>query len=124
LGVDFVKALSEEVAKCDVLLAIIGPGWLESRDEDGRRHLDNERDFVRIEIAAALKRDIPVIPILIDGTRVPNADQLSDDLKPLALRNGLNARHDSFPSDINRLITELKEIMGKSDAKPSMRPGI
>jgi TIR domain/Sulfatase-modifying factor enzyme 1 len=76
LGLDFVKVIDEEIAKCDVLLAIIGPGWLGARDEDGRRRLDNPHDFVRIEIAAALKRDIPVVPILVDGTPVPEARQL------------------------------------------------
>jgi hypothetical protein len=60
-GVNFVKVLEEEVAKCDELLAIIGPGWLDARDEDGNRRLENPHDYIRIEIAAALKRDIPVI---------------------------------------------------------------
>ena len=74
---------------------MIGPGWLDARDEKGNRRLENPDDFVRIEIGTALKRDIPVIPILPDGTRVPKADQLPDDLKELALRNGLNVRHGS-----------------------------
>ena len=95
LGTNFVKVLGEEVAKCDTLLAVIGPGWLDARDEKGNRRLENPDDFVRIEIGTALKRDIPVIPILPDGTRVPKADQLPDDLKELALRNGLNVRHAS-----------------------------
>jgi hypothetical protein len=119
LGVNFVKALDDEVAKCDVLLAIIGRGWLDARDKDGQRRLDNQHDYVRIEVAAALKRDIPVIPILIDGAQVPNADQLPDNLKDLALRNGLNVRHDSFHSDTARLIHSLKELFGRSGAPPS-----
>jgi hypothetical protein len=68
LGANFAKVLGEEVAKCDVLLAIIGPGWIDARDEDGRRRLENPHDFVRIEIATALKRVIPVIPVLLQGT--------------------------------------------------------
>src|SRR5262245_46730469 len=68
LGANFLKVIGEEVAKCDVLLAIIGPGWLDARDEKGIRRLDNPDDFVRIEIATALKRAIPVIPILLEGT--------------------------------------------------------
>ena len=74
LGVNFNKVLVEEVAKCDVLLAVIGPDWLDARDEKGHRRLDNPDDFVRIEIGTALKRGIPVIPILLQGTRVPKAD--------------------------------------------------
>ena len=78
LGTNFVKVLGEEVAKCDALLAMIGPGWLDARDENGNRRLENPDDFVRIEIGTALKRGIPVIPILLEGTRVPKADQLPD----------------------------------------------
>ena len=108
LGVNFSKVLVEEVAKCDVLLAVIGPGWLDAHDEKGHRRLDNPDDFVRIEIGTALKRGIPVIPILLEGTPVPKADQLPDDLKELALRNGLNVRHASFSDDMERLIRGLK----------------
>jgi hypothetical protein len=67
---------------------------------------------VRIEIAAALQREIPVVPILLDGTRVPKADQLPEDLKELALRNGLNVRHASFHTDLDKLIRELKRQVG------------
>ena len=95
-GADFIEVLRTEVAKCDVLLAIIGPHWLDARDENGNRRLDSEHDFVRVEIAAALARSIPVIPILLENTRVPKAEQLSDDLKGLVRRNGLDVRHASF----------------------------
>src|SRR5262245_55320403 len=95
LGANFVKVLRAEVAKCDALLAMIGPGWLDARDENGKRRLDNCDDFVRVEIGTALNRGIPVIPILLEGTRIPKADQLPDDLKELALRNGLDVRHAS-----------------------------
>jgi hypothetical protein len=108
LGANFAKVLDDEVAKCDLLLAIIGPGWLEARDEEGKRRLENPQDFVRIEIGTALKRGIPVIPVLLEGTRIPKADQLPDDLKELALRNGLNVRHASFSEDMERLIRGLK----------------
>jgi TIR domain len=115
LGVNFVKVLHEEVARCGVLLAVIGPNWLDVRDEDGTsRRLDNPTDFVRIEIAAALQREIPVIPILLDGTKVPKADQLPEELKELALRNGLSVRHASFHADLDKLIQELKRQVGAS----------
>jgi hypothetical protein len=112
LGINFVKVLREEVAQCGVLLAVIGPNWLDVRDEDGTRRLDNPTDFVRIKIAAALQREIRVIPILLDGTRVPKADQLPEDLKVLALRNGLNVHHSSFHSDLDKLVRELKQQVG------------
>src|SRR5712672_363266 len=59
LGRNFAKVLQEEVAKCSVLLAVIGREWLDARAEDGLRRLDSPNDFVRVEIAAALQRDIP-----------------------------------------------------------------
>jgi hypothetical protein len=92
LGVNFIKVLRDEVAKCDVLLALIGPNWLNVRDEEGNRRLDNPSDFLRIEIAAALQRDIPVIPILLVGARMPKASQLPKDLEELSARNGLDVR--------------------------------
>jgi TIR domain-containing protein len=108
LGVNFIKVLREEVARCDVLLAVIGPNWLNARDEEGNRRLDSPDDFLRIEIAAALQRDIPVIPILLDGAKVPKADQLPKDLQELAVRNALDVRHTSFHSDMDKLIRGLK----------------
>jgi hypothetical protein len=112
LGSDFPKVLSDEVNKCKVLLVVIGKHWLEARDADGNRRLDSENDFVRIEIATALQRGIPVIPILVDGAKIPQADELPEDLKGLATRNGLDVRHGSFHVDMNRLIDELKANLG------------
>jgi hypothetical protein len=108
LGVNFIKVLRDEVAKCDVLLALIGPNWLDARDEEGNRRLDNPNDFLRIEIATALQRDIPVIPLLLDGAKMPKADQLPQDLEELSVRNGLDVRHGSFRIDMDKLIGALK----------------
>ena len=121
LGVNFVKALHDEVAKCGVLLAVIGPDWLNVRDKDGKRRLDNPNDFVRVEIAAALQRDIPVIPILLEGTTVPSADQLPKDLQELSLRNGLDVRHASFHNDVDRLVQSLKGQLPEAAAKKRRR---
>jgi hypothetical protein len=114
LGMNFVKVLLEEVAKYGVLLAVIGPNWLDARDEDGNRRLDNPKDYLRIEIAVALQRDIPVIPILLDGARLPKADQLPKDLEELALRNGLEVRHMSFQYDMDRLDPGTQTTIGAS----------
>src|SRR5262245_47150282 len=118
LGTNFSKVLHEEVAKCGVLLAVIGPNWSDVRDEHGHRRLDDRNDFVRIEIAAALQRDIPVIPILLDGARIPKADQLPDDLKELSSRNGLDVRHASFHTDMDRLILGLKGKLDQASVAP------
>jgi hypothetical protein len=70
LGEDFVKAIETTVAKCDVLIALIGNNWLNSKDDHGGRRLDNPGDFVRMEVGAALKREIRVIPVLVDGALI------------------------------------------------------
>ena len=69
LGVDFVAHLSEEIQKCDVFLVVIGNEW------DAQR-LDDENDFVRTEIEAALQRDILIIPVLVDGAEMPQRAEL------------------------------------------------
>jgi hypothetical protein len=66
-GRDFVEVLTERVGRCDALVALIGKNWLASADKDNRRRLDDSSDFVRIEIEAALERNVPVIPVLVDG---------------------------------------------------------
>ena len=110
LGADFVQVLSEQIARCDVLLAIIGPRWLDARDEQGQRRLENPNDFVRIEIAEALKRGVAVIPILLEGTSLPKANQLPEDLRAMAHRQSLNVRHASFVKDMERLVARLKRV--------------
>jgi TIR domain len=112
LGVDFVKVINEEVAKCDVLLALIGRNWLDARNEAGERVLDNSDDFVRLEIAAALKRQIPVIPILVDGAKIPPANRLPEELQGLARRNALDLRNASFRADMDKLVVQLKTSKG------------
>jgi hypothetical protein len=107
-GTNLPEVLHEEVAKCGVLLAMIGPNWLDERDEHGNRRLDDPNDLVRIEIARALQRGIPVIPILLDSATIPKADQLPKDLKELASRLGMQIHHASFHDDMNRLIRALK----------------
>ena len=120
LGTNFSKVLHEEVAKCGVLLAVIGPNWLDARDEHGNRRLDDSNDFVRIEIAAALQRNVPVIPVLLEGARIPKATQLPEDLKELALRNGMEIRHASFQDDMSRLIRGLKGQADQAGAADSV----
>ena len=80
LGVDFADVIEENVGSCNVLIAVIGRRWISSH-EGGKRRLDNPDDFVRIEIATALKRNIRVIPVLVDGATMPPARELPNDFK-------------------------------------------
>lgn len=113
LGSDFVKVLREEVGGCQVLLALIGQNWIDARDSEGRRRLEEPDDFVRVEIATALARDIPVIPVLFDGASPPPTHRLPDNLKELAHRNGLQVRHETFHADLDKLVGALKEALDR-----------
>lgn len=107
-GADFVDIISERIAECDVLFALIGRDWLNAADpESGLRRLDDQNDFVRIEIASALARDIPVVPILLGGATMPRATDLPDDLKLLARRNASRVGRASFKSDMVGLMSGL-----------------
>jgi hypothetical protein len=113
-GRDFRKAIDESILKCSVLLAVVGRDWLESKNASGQRRLDDESDFVRLEIASALQRDIPVVPVLVRGARMPSADQLPADLRELAYRNAVELTHARWKSDVRVLIQALRPYMGGS----------
>ena len=117
-GLDFRKVIDHNVASCGVLLAVIGPGWLDAKDETGQRRLDNPMDFVRLETASALKRDIPVVPVLVRGARMPRADQLPPDLAELAYRNGLELTHARWDSDVEILVKALHRHIKDEAAAP------
>lgn len=113
-GLDFAKQLDVQVSQCQVLLAVIGPHWFEAHDQAGKRRLDNDKDYVRIELASALKRDIAVIPVLVDGAFMPPEERLSDDLKPLARRHALELRHTRFDADSDAIMHALEQLVPRS----------
>ncbi len=107
-GLDFINVIDAAVSKADVFIAVIGPAWLDAKDQTGKRRLDNPEDFVRLEIAAALRRDIRVIPLLFEGAQMPRSIDLPDDLKALSRRNAIEISHSRFHSDAQRLINSLE----------------
>jgi Caspase domain/TIR domain len=117
-GLNFVKQIDEQISKCDVVLAIIGPGWLNAVDDKGQRKIDKPRDYVRVELAAALKREIPVIPLLVNGTVMPSEDELPEELKSLPHRHSLELRHSRFSADSDAVIQAVGEIVPSRRAWP------
>src|SRR5208337_4093923 len=110
LGRDFRRILQDAVARCDVLLVVIGPRWLGETDAAGRRRVDNPGDWVRIEIETALERDIPVIPLLVDGASFPRGEDLPPSLQVLVYRHGTPVRPDpDFRPDMGRVIKALRK---------------
>lgn len=107
LGDDFVEAITRAVGSCDVVLVLIGDEWVTITDEQGRRRLDDPDDFVRLEIQAALTRNVRVIPILVDRATMPRAEELPESLVRLVRRQALEFSPARFEFDTSRLFKVL-----------------
>jgi hypothetical protein len=103
-GADFTRVLEDTLDRCDVMLAMIGPKWLDSGNA-GR--LRDPEDFVRLEIEKALDRNVLVIPVLVAGATMPSADALPEKLRGLALRQAFEIRDISFHEDADRLVAVI-----------------
>jgi hypothetical protein len=122
LGQDFRRVLAEKVGECDVLLALVGDGWLSAASTAGQRRLDDPTDYVRIEIESALRREIPVIPLLVGQAPVPPPDSLPPSLQDLAYRHGMHIRPDpDFRDDVQRLVRHLSKMTCASAREPEPR---
>src|SRR5512133_639827 len=110
-GEDFVERITRAGGSCDALLALIGPQWLTITNKKGQRRLDDPEDYVRLEIETALTREIRVIPILVDETQMPEADELPPSLAPLAHRNAVQINSRTF--DTQRLIATLRKTLAE-----------
>jgi hypothetical protein len=110
-GDNFETVIEEKISQCDVLLALIGERWLTSTGVNGSRRLDMAGDFVRLEIAKALKRGVRVIPVLVGGATMPHQDELPSDLRPLSFRQAMDLRDAHFHADAEQLIDELNKTV-------------
>ena len=111
-GADFIKAITGRLAEIDVVLVVIGPDWLEAR-QDGRRRLDDPADFVRLEIELALAAGKPLWPVLIGGAVMPAETALPPSLQPLARRQALTLADAAWKDDVDRLIAALRRQLGR-----------
>jgi hypothetical protein len=110
-GADFIRAIASEVGSCDLLIALIGPQWLAVDERLGRPRLHLHDDFVALEIRTALERGIHVIPVLVDEAKMPTARDLPDALRGLATRNAVRLDHETFGSDVGRLLSAVERIL-------------
>jgi hypothetical protein len=113
-GSDFRKAIDDNVAGCGVLLAMIGPNWATIANSSGQRRLEDENDFVRLEISSALKRNVAVIPVLVHEAKMPRPEELPDNLKDLAYRNSVEITHTRWNSDVQLLTNALRQYVASS----------
>jgi hypothetical protein len=108
VGMDFKAHLNSQLAECDVILVVIGSKWLRAKE---KARLNQPDDVLANEIAVALERNIPVIPVLVDGARIPNESDLPDALKPLASRHAVDVRNAYLESDAGVLIAKMCEAV-------------
>jgi hypothetical protein len=108
-GVEFETFIGEQVGSCRALIALIGPNWLTATDDAGRRRLDDAKDFVRTEIASALTRNVPVVPVLVAGAQMPRAEDLPEVLKPLSRRQAFTLTDTHWPADCKRLASIIEK---------------
>jgi hypothetical protein len=107
LGMDYLAHLERQIVNCTALLAVIGPRWLTISASTVRR-LDDPNDVVRSEITSALRFGIRVVPVLVEGGKMPDAALLPPDLVPLTRRQGVEVRQDPFfHDDVRRMILGL-----------------
>lgn len=106
-GTNFVRALERKLAACQVLIVVIGRSWLSiTKARDG----GEEPDHARIEVVTALRKGIPIIPVLVQGTRMPSRKELPEDIKPLADYNALEITEPDFRSDVRRLAEAIVQL--------------
>ena len=122
-GLEFDTVIEKAVSSCKVLIVVIGKQWLTAVDEKGTRRLENPNDFVRMEISAALKRNIRVIPVLVEGMTMPEmeAGDLPEDLKRLCKREALEISDNRWEFDTQRLVQVLEKDVPPVSKKTSWK---
>jgi TIR domain len=106
-GEDFPSVIERELAECEAAFVLIGPAWLTSVDAAGRRRLEDPDDFVRLEVEAALRRDVRVVPVLVRNATMPKAEALPSEMRRLSVRQAFALSSSHFLGDIDRLLDSI-----------------
>ena len=117
LGYDFRSEIDQTIKVCSIVIVVIGDKWL--AETDGKRRIDDENDRVRIEIESALRREIPIIPVLARGASHPTKAMLPASLEALAYRHGTSIRHEHFRGDVDSLISQMDKLLARQESTPS-----
>ncbi len=105
-GEDFVQAIRARLQGAKTVLVLIGPRWAGS-DAAGQRRIDDEQDFVRLEVAVALESGAQVVPVLLPGADMPPEASLPPPLQALARRNAMSLGDEHWDADIARLADSI-----------------
>lgn len=119
-GAKVREYITEQLRRCEVLLVVIGPRWLGVEGPDGGRRIDDDLDFVRLEIESALQGGAEILPLLVENARMPTARELPAALSGLADRAALELSDGrNWEADANRLVATIKEILSPAPAPPT-----
>ena len=116
VGVDYIEHVSEQLGRTAVMIVVMGRIWASAVDKKGRRRIDLADDLVRAEIAEALRRKIPIIPVLVHGVAMPDPDDLPDDIRVLARRNAIDLTHKRWGPDVDQLVAAIKQLLQRAGA--------
>lgn len=109
-GLDFVEAIKQEVQFADIFLVLIGPEWARARNSDGQSRILDPTDFVRLEIESALASGKPIIPVLLNGARIPFSEELPASLKGLVRYNCISLDHATFRRDVDQIARAIRQV--------------
>jgi hypothetical protein len=108
VGQDFTQVIDRQLDDCEAVLAVIGPGWLTASTGAGTPRLQGSDDYVRLELDRALRRGIPVVPVLVGGAHLPAADELPPELTELVRRQSVTLRDETWRADVRGLVQSLR----------------
>lgn len=119
---DWIEVIEQRLEVCKAVIVLIGPTWVDCRDETGERRLDNPDDHVRRELAVALERQVRVIPVLVGGANMPRSDRLPADLVRLVRRNAIELSDQRFHHDVDRLVEVLRREQTDAEEARAQTP--
>src|SRR5271165_1288546 len=110
-GQDFAQVIESALNACNVVRVLIGSTWATSTGQDGRRRLDDPKDWVRLEVVAALRRNVLVVPVLVEGARLPDPASLPEELRPLCQRHACELSDLRWSFDVGELVRDLEKVV-------------
>jgi TIR domain len=127
-GADFPQTIQRAMLGCEVVLVLIGKGWLDARDAHGRQRLDDPKDWVRLEVEQALEGKRRVIPVRVQGAQMPAEEALPDSMRPLTRLNAHEISAGRWDYDfhtlarlLDRLLPDIAPARAADDSKPPIR---
>lgn len=120
-GTNFEQKINNELDQSGAVLVLIGKQWLDLKDAAGSRRLDDPQDYVRMEVGTALKKDVTVIPVLVQGAEIPSGRDLPPELYDLSRRNAIRLEDDQWNADYKMLALTLRNVLGISRSRRDQR---